>query len=417
MAISATLASNEAVAHRREQGQPVVALGFGEAGLPVHEELKRRLSAAAGEGGYGPVAGILPLRLAAAGYFERRGAATRCEQIVAGPGSKPLLYALLLAIGGGVALPRPSWVSYAAQATLLRQVATMVPTPAGQGGVPDPDRLEQAVIEARAAGAPLRAVVLTLPDNPTGTLAGPEAIAGVCELAERHDLVVISDEIYRDLIHDPQQRLVSPAQLAPERTVVTTGLSKNLALGGWRLGVARMPDGARGAALTDRLIEIASELWSSPAQPVQHAAAWAFTEPEPLRERIDASRRLHATVARATAARFEAAGATVAPVAGGFYLYPDLGAHRELLRRRWGIASADDLARVLLEDHAVATLPGTAFGDPAEQLSLRVATSQLYGESDEQRLTALQAARPLELPWVAHQLEQIDDALGGLLGP
>ncbi|MFP4634569.1 MAG: pyridoxal phosphate-dependent aminotransferase [Nitriliruptoraceae bacterium] len=417
MAISATLAINEAVAHRRQQGQPVLALGFGEAGLPVHEELKHRLSAAAGEGGYGPVAGILPLRLAAAGYFERRGLPTRCDQVVAGPGSKPLLYALLHAVGGSVALPRPSWVSYAAQATLLSQVTAMVPTPPGQGGVPDPDRLEQAVHEARAAGAPLRAVVLTLPDNPTGTLAGPEAIAAVCDVAERHDLTVISDEIYRDLIHDRDQHLVSPAQLAPERTVVTTGLSKNLALGGWRLGVARLPDGPRGAALTDRLTEIASELWSSPAQPVQHAAAWAYTEPEPLRERIDASRRLHATVAQATAARFEAMGAEVAPVAGGFYLYPDLGAHRELLRRRWDIATSDDLARVLLEDHAVATLPGTAFGDPDDRLALRVATSQLYGESDDERLAALSSPRPLELPWVAHQLERLDEALQALLGP
>ena len=417
MAVSATLAINESVIRRRQDGQRVVAMGFGEAGLPVHDELRSRLAAAAGEGGYGPVAGIEPLRLSVAGYFDRRGLPTSAGQVVAGPGTKPLLYALLHAVGGSVALPRPSWVSYAAQAALLHKVAAMVPTLPDQGGVPDPEQLEQAVITAHAAGEPLRAVVLTLPDNPTGTLATTEVISAVCDIAERHDLIVISDEIYRDLIHDPDTGFVSPAELAPERTVVTTGLSKNLALGGWRLGVARMPDGPRGAALTEHLTEIASELWSSPAKPVQHAAAWAFTEPEPLRQRIDASRRLHATVARAMAERFELAGASVAHIGGAFYLYPDFSAHRELLQRRFGIETSDDLARVLIEDHGVATLPGAAFGDPPQRLALRVATSLLYGESQQERIASLTAPDPLTLPWITEQLDQVDDGLRVLLGP
>ena len=417
MAVSATLAINETISQRRRDGQRIVAMGFGEAGLPVHDELCIRLAAAAGDGGYGPVAGIEPLRLSAAGYFDRRGLATSADQVVSGPGTKPLLYALLHLVGGNVALPRPSWVSYAAQAALLHQVAAMVPTLPGQGGVPDPERLEQAAVEARAAGDPLRAVVLTLPDNPTGTLASNEVVAAVCDVAERHGLLVISDEIYRDLIHDPDSGFVSPAELVPERTVVTTGLSKNLALGGWRLGVARLPEGPRGRSLAEQLTEIASELWSCPATPVQHAAAWAFTEPEPLRERIDASRRLHATVARAAAERFELAGAQVAPVHGAFYLYPDFSSHRELLARRFGIETSDDLARVLLEDHGVAALPGTAFGDPPERLALRVATSLLYGESKEERLASLASPDPVSLPWIATQLDQLDDGLRVLLGP
>src|SRR5215831_14750577 len=114
--VSATLAANEEMAVRQSRGQPVLALGFGEAGLPVHPVLRDALAAAAAANGYGPVAGHEALRQAAAGYWARRGLPTSPGQVVAGPGSKALLFALLLAIGGDLALPRPCWVSYAAQA-------------------------------------------------------------------------------------------------------------------------------------------------------------------------------------------------------------------------------------------------------------------------------------------------------------
>ena len=93
--------------------------------------------------------------------------------MVCGPGSKPLLFGLLLAIGGDVVVPKPSWVSYAAQAALIGTRSHFVPTPPGEGGVPDPYLLARTVRAARAAGREIRSVVVTLPDNPTGTLAGP----------------------------------------------------------------------------------------------------------------------------------------------------------------------------------------------------------------------------------------------------
>lgn len=149
MAVSATLAINETVELKRRSGQLVVPLAFGEAGLPVHPELRAALAEAAGRNGYGPVAGIEALRAAAAGYWDRRDLATDPNLVVAGPGSKALLFALMFALGGDVALPRPSWVSYAAQAALLGRRARWVPTVPGHGGVPDPQQLDAAAIEAR----------------------------------------------------------------------------------------------------------------------------------------------------------------------------------------------------------------------------------------------------------------------------
>jgi aspartate aminotransferase len=310
-----------------------------------------------------------------------------------------------------VAIPRPSWVSYAAQAALTGVRPVYVPIVPGEGGVPDPDLLSAAVISARRDGRRIGAVIVTMPDNPTGTLAAADTVRALCEVARRHDLLIISDEIYRDLTHG-QTAFLSPADVAPERTVITSGLSKNLALGGWRLGVARLPSGSRPiAALRDRLLGTCSEIWSAPAAPVQQAAALAFGEPPEITERVDRSRQLHGTIARAVAARFTAAGAHVPPPRGAFYLYPDFGAHRLALSSRFGARTSADLADLLLRRHGVGVLPGNAFGDPDKALRLRVATSRLYGEAEWQQEAALAVDDPAGLPWIAESLAWLEQAL------
>jgi aspartate aminotransferase len=414
--VSATLAANEALDERRGRGERVLPLAFGEAGVPVAPVLRDALATASDQNGYGPVAGTAELRAAAAGYWTRRGLPTGPGDVVCGPGSKALLFGLLLGLrGADVAIPRPSWVSYAAQAALTGARPAYVPIaggPDGAGGVPDPDLLSAAVTAARRAGRRIGAVIVTLPDNPTGTLAGSAAVRALCDVAERHDLLIISDEIYRDLTHGGAAAFLSPAEVAPDRTVVTAGLSKNLALGGWRLGVARLPGGARRlTAVRDRLVGTCSEIWSAPAAPVQAAATVAFSEPPAVIERVARSRRLHGAVARAAASLLGSAGVAVPPPAGAFYLYPDFGAHRATLRRRFGVATSADLAALLLRDYGIGVLPGSEFGEPAEALRLRIATSRLYGETPWQQEEALAADDPAALPWIANALDWLGRAV------
>ena len=133
--VSATLAANEALARKRRAGETVLPLAFGEAGLPAHPLLTRALAEASAGNTYGPVAGLPALREAAAGYWTRRGTPTRPASVVCGPGSKALLFGLLLAIGADVAVPQPSWVSYACRAAVT--VAARPPasqTPPSPGG-------------------------------------------------------------------------------------------------------------------------------------------------------------------------------------------------------------------------------------------------------------------------------------------
>jgi aspartate/methionine/tyrosine aminotransferase len=429
--VSATLAANEALDERRRRGERVLGLAFGEAGVPVARILRDALATASHLGGYGPVAGSAELRAATAGYWARRGLPTQPSDVVCGPGSKALLYGLLLSLqAGDVAISRPSWVSYAAQATLTGIRPVYVPIADGQGGVPDPALLSAAAIAARRAGRRIGAVIVTMPDNPTGTLAAAGTVRELCSVARQHDLLIISDEIYRDLTHAAPQAgqqtgqqtgqqagpgFLSPADVAPERTVITSGLSKNLALGGWRLGVARLPgDSPAIAALRDRLLGTCSEIWSAPAAPVQRAAALAFSEPPEIIERVARSCRLHGAIARAVAARFAAAGADVPAPRGAFYLYPDFAAHRDALRGRFGVRTSADLAGLLLRRHGVGVLPGSAFGDQDRALRLRVATSRLYGEAEWQQEAALAADDPAALPWIADSLAWLDETLAAI---
>jgi aspartate aminotransferase len=408
---SATLRINEEMQARRARGEPVVHLGFGEAGLPVLPEVAEVLREAAGRNSYAPVTGSAEARAAVAGYLDRRGLPTRADQVMLAPGSKPLLFGLMTALPGDVVLPVPSWVSYAAQAALTGRRVVPVPVPAPVGGVPDPDLLPSVLADARAEGAEPGILVLTVPDNPTGTTAGPDTLARVCAVAAEHGLAVVADEIYRDLVEDPD-RLVSPAAVLDDRVVVTGGLSKSLALGGWRIGFARTPDTTWGEQVRDRLVGVASEVWSCTATPMDTVAAYAFAEPDAVTGRVAAGRRLHLSVSHAMYDVFADAGATCRRPSAAFYLYPDLEPLRPGLGRH-GAGTAASAATLLLDRYGIGVLPGDAFGDDPHALRFRVATSLLYGDG-EQRLEALGSDEPASLPWITRALDTVRQALKDL---
>lgn len=405
MRIASNLALDERVNELRARGVDVLHLGFGEAGLPVHPGLVEALASGAGRNAYGPVAGGTAARESVAGYWSRRGTPTGADQVVLAPGSKPLLAAVVACEPGDVVLPRPSWVTYASQVELFGRRAVWVDVPAGSGGIPDPALLPGALARARAQGANPRLVVLTLPDNPTGLLARPDEVKELCRVAEAEDLVVVSDEIYRDVVFGAVP-FVSPADLVPDRTVTVTGLSKSLALGGWRVGAVRFPDTAWGHALRARVVGFASQVWSNLAAPMQSVAQYAFDEPADLVRHRDASTRLHGAVATAVHDVFARHGTLDVVPDGAFYVYPDFERHRERLAAH-GIHGGSDLTRWLLEEHGLAVLAGEEFGDDPRGLRFRAATSLLYGQTSQQRTEALTAPDPLRVPHVAAALDRL----------
>ncbi|WP_443064250.1 pyridoxal phosphate-dependent aminotransferase [Streptomyces sp. NBC_00525] len=413
MSMSPNLALNQIVAERQAAGERIVHLGFGESRLPAFGPLMDRLAAGAVRNAYGPVAGSPGVREAVAGYFGRRRLPTGPDQIVVAPGSKPLLMALDLTVPGDVLLPRPAWNTYAPQARLAGKEPIAVPIPAECGGVPDPALLRDRIRAARAEGYDPRLMILTLPDNPTGTLASAAMIRELCAVAEEENLLIVSDEIYRDVVHDPDADYLSPAEVAPARTVVCTGLSKSLALGGWRIGAARFPEGPWGEAIRAGVASVASEVWSTLPGPMQEVAEYAFGEPEEIRERLRAGARLHGAVAREVHRIVVGAGARCRPPTGAFYVYPDFEPVREELAKHDVTDSASLAGRML--DLGIAVLAGHLLGDEPGALRFKCATSMLYGENAEQQETALAAADPLAVPHVRSVLDRIEEGFQRLL--
>lgn len=408
LSLASNLALDEHIRDRIRRGEPIVHLGFGESQIPPFPGLVQRLTEGATLTGYGPVAGRRAPREAAAGYFSRRRLPTSAGDVVLAPGSKPLLLAIVAATPGDVILPAPAWVTYAPQARLLGRRPIGVPIAAAIGGVPDPDLLPDAIAAARADGADPRLLILTSPDNPTGTTADPATIRRLAEIAEDEDLLIVSDEIYRDVIFDPAMPYLSPAEVVPHRCVVVTGLSKSLALGGWRIGAARFPNDPVGSALRHRVTGAASQIWSNAAGPMQHVAAYAFSEPPDLVAHREASTRLHGAVALAAHRAFLAAGARARVPTGGFYVYPDFADLAEPLGRL-GVTDSAGLEQFLLQTLGIAVLGGHHCGDDPSALRFRAATSLLYGASDEERWAALACDDPTRLPYIASSLARIAD--------
>ncbi|GAB2756582.1 aminotransferase class I/II-fold pyridoxal phosphate-dependent enzyme [Salinifilum aidingensis] len=411
---SATLALDERLRARREAGEDVLHLGFGEAGLPVHPDVAARLAGASGHNAYGPVAGSVTARTAAAGYFARRGLPTEPDEVMLAPGSKALLFGLLSVLPGDVALPRPSWVSYAAQSALAGKNVLDVPVAEGSGGVPDPERLDEVLRAAEREGNAPGCLVLTIPDNPTGVVAERTLVARVCDVAARHRLTVLADEIYRDLSDAPD--FPDPAWMLPERTIVTSGLSKSTALGGYRIGFARIPRTGHMEGARDDLVGLASEVWSGLAAPMQEVAAWVLGEPPEITEHVAASRALHRRVVDRVHGLFLEAGAHCRSPRAAFYLYPDLEPLRPALAAR-GVSTGRDLADHLLTEHGIGVLAGEEFGDTDRALRFRAATSLLYGSTTEQRWQALRSDDPCALPWISEALDRLRRALGALNHP
>jgi aspartate/methionine/tyrosine aminotransferase len=381
VAASATLSINETVARRRAAGRETIHLGFGQAAFPLHPALKAAFTEAATHTGYAPVLGIPALRQAIATYLSRtRVAAYGAEQIIVGPGSKPLLYALLHVLDGDLLLPVPSWVSYAPMARLAGRRVIGVPTEPDDHHRLTPHVLAETVTQARSDGANPRILLVNSPSNPTGGMFERADVAALADWAREASVTLISDEIYAELAHGWREH-VSPASFYPEGTIVTGGLSKAFSAGGWRLGYAALPLTAAGDAAMAALHALASEIWSAAATPIQEAALAAFTSHASIERYVRHSVLIHGHIACRLHETLTQVGMPCPRPAGGFYLYPDFAPWRRALLER-GISTSDELAHYLLEHWDIATLPGSAFGEEPEVLRLRLATSLLCEPED-----------------------------------
>lgn len=401
LGLSATLAINERSAALKAEGRTISRLGLGQSPFPVPDLLQRALCENAHQKDYLAVQGLPKLRDAICRYLKRtQGLEFDPEDILIGPGSKELMFLVQLVFYGDLVIPTPSWVSYAPQAQILGRPITWLPTDPETGLGVTPEALD-----AVCADDPLRPrlLILNSPGNPTGTAYSPDAMKAIAETARKYRLLLLSDEIYGGVQFDGRHR--SAACYYRGGTIISDGISKWAGAGGWRLGFFAFPKSL--AWLREAMSVAASETYTSVSAPIQHAAIAAFDGSPEIELYLDRSRKVLAALAAFVTTSLREAGARVCPVRGGFYAFPNFDALSGKLAAR-GIHTSAQLAEALLEDAGVATLPGSAFGRPEEELSLRLAFVDFDGEA---ALNALQAGDTLDAAFLKRHCGRVIEGI------
>jgi aspartate aminotransferase len=361
IATSPTMKVTALVDQLRRDGVDVIDLGAGEPDFatPAHVRaaVDEALQRDPGIGKYTATSGLPALRAAVAQTLSRVHACSLTPaQVIVTNGAKQALYEIFQAVldqGDEVIVPAPCWVSYPDMTRLAGGTPVLVETRVDEDFLMTPAALRRAITSRT------RALVLNTPCNPTGAVYDRARLEALAAVIVEHDVLVIADDIYRDLVYDGQYE--SMAALSPElaaRTVFVDGVSKSYAMTGWRIGYAAGP-----LPLIQCMDKLQSQLTSGASRISQVAAVAALTGPrdsvEEMRLAFDQRRReMHARLAAIPDVR------CIEP-RGAFYCFPDISAY---LGRRAPdgevIANDVSLCDYLVREGRVAVVPGTGFGTP-----------------------------------------------------
>ncbi len=326
--------------------QDVISLGIGEPDFttpaPILEAGVRSLRA--GETHYTSNAGILELRKALAAHLELLYGISydpQTEMVITVGGSEALYLAAtaLLDPGDEMIIPTPCFVSYQAQAVLAGGVAVEVPC-----HMEDNFDLDVKAIEA-AITPRTKAILLGFPSNPTGAVASREKLLEIADLAERYDLVVISDEIYDRLVYGVRHVCFPTLPGMKKRTILLGGFSKDYAMTGWRIGYAVAP-----AEMLRGLIRVHQYAVMSAPTTSQAAALTALREGEEyVQEMAQEYNRRRKLIVKG----LNEIGLPTFEPRGAFYAFPKVS-----------VTGLDDdtFANRLLHEEHVAVVPGNSFG-------------------------------------------------------
>ena len=372
---SATLAVTQKAREMKAQGVDVIGLGAGEPDFDTPETIKHAAIRAieAGKTKYTAVDGIPELKAAICAKFARdNGLHYEPEQINVSPGGKPVIFNAFLATlnpGDEVLIPAPYWVSYPDMATLCGGTPVIVNTRIEDGYKLTPQALDEAIT------ARTKWFILNSPSNPTGAAYSRAELEALGAVLRKHPHVwVLSDDIYEHITYDGFA-FFTIAQAVPElyaRTLTMNGVSKAYAMTGWRIGYGGGP-----RELIAAMRKVMSQSTSNPASVSQWAAVEALNGPQDfIAERNAVFRQRRDLV---VSMLNQADGLACRTPEGAFYVYPDCAALIGRTAPSGTVIENDTvLAAELLDDQAVAVVPGAAFGaSPAFRVSYATSTELL----------------------------------------
>jgi len=375
---SPTLAMTSRARQLQEQGIDVISFAAGEPDFNTPQAICEAAIEAiqSGKTKYTASSGTPDLKRAIVEKARREnGLHCEAEQVVASCGAKHACYnafQVLIDPGDEVILLAPYWMTYADQVRLAGGTVVTVSSTAATAFLPDLDAIRDAITPRT------RAIVVNSPSNPTGAVYPPALIGSIAELARRHGLWIISDEIYERLVYEGEPTCIAALDKDVAAQAITiSGCSKTYAMTGWRLGYAIAPKQVAKA-----MGNLQDQVTSNPATMVQAAAVAAYGLPAEVVEdmRCEFMNRRD-TIVRALS---NVPGVRISPPSGAFYAFVDVSEVLDGSNR-----TDSDLADFLLDQAHVATVPGSVFGGPG-YLRMSYATSPERIQSGIQRVhTAL----------------------------
>lgn len=383
VAPSLTLAIDSKAKQMIKDGVDLVGFGAGEPDFNTPENIKEAGIDAirANKTRYTPASGIPELKAAVAEKFRQdQGLEYRPADIVVSCGAKHTLYNIFMAIldpGDEVIIFSPYWVSYEEQVKIADGVPVFVELDESKGYEIDFDRLERKIT------GKTKAMVVNSPSNPSGAVLSEKSLEKLADVALKHKLLIISDEIYGKLLYNGKKHL-SIASLSKEvkaQTIVVNGVSKTYAMTGWRIGYLAS-DNREIVAAVDNL---QSHSTSNPATMAQAAAIEALKTPESVVAAMAAEfdRRRRRIMQRIN----EIPGLTCVEPDGAFYVFPNFTSFIGKTISGKRIQGSLDLADMLLNEAKVAVVPGIAFGAD-DHFRMSYATSMANIEKGLDRIAA-----------------------------
>lgn len=364
---SQTLLINNQSKNLESLQKKIFKFGFGQSPFLPPVQVMEALKANVHRKEYSSVQGDPELRqLIADFHFQVNGLKVAAGNVMIAPGSKILIYSILLSFKeADVFIPAPAWVSYAPQAKLAGHNIIPIETSFAKRWRVTPESMEHAYAKKEHE---VSIMILNYPGNPDGLTYTKAEVMQIAKKARELNILVISDEIYGLLTHNQEHH--SFANFYPEKTITTTGLSKWCGAGGWRLGVALLYEGIEDE-FKKALIGIASETYSCAATPIQMAAKVAYGNVEKAQEFAKRQCHILEEVGNYCYTELVQSDIKLYPPEGGFYLFPDFSNYAERLGKL-GINTSNELCNKILSETGVALLPGSAFGMEENHLTVRL---------------------------------------------
>ena len=326
---------------------------------------------------YGPAAGDPELRAAIATYIHRsRDAIYRPEQVIVTPGGKPIMFFLIMALleeGDEAIYPDPGFPIYRSMIEFTGAKAVPIALREENDFSLNVDELEGLVTEKT------RLLIINSPANPTGGALSLDDLKAIAELAIAHDLLVLADEIYSELLYEGEHHSIAALPGMAERTVILDGFSKTYAMTGWRLGYGLFPE-----PLVEPITTLMVNSNSCTSVAVQRAGLEALTGPQDavaeFREAFIGRRKLIVDGLNALP------GVTCVMPKGAFYAFPNITSTG---------MSSQQFADYLLEEYGVAAVAGTSFGEAGEgYIRISYATSEANLQKALERIAQAVDALP-----------------------